>query len=367
VFRLAPGAPAAETPDLAASARRLENRQLRVQFDRHGRIRSIYDKAARREIVPEGKRANALQVFEDKPTAFDAWDIEVFYQDKGYEAKGLESIEVVSRGPLEAAVRQRRRFGNSRIEQVIALRADSRRIDFHTRVDWRENEQLLKAAFPTTLNPGAPARATFEIQYGHIERPTHWNTSWDRARFETCGHKWADLAESDYGVALLNDCKYGHDVKDAQLRLTLLRATKYPDPKADIGQHEFSYALMPHQGDLRQAGVIREGYGFNVPLIAFLTDKHAGRLPARRGFFAVDAANVIIEAVKKAEHSGDVIVRLYEAHNAGGRATLTLPRAPKDVWECNLVERDLRRQGFEGARVAFEIKPFEIKTFRARF
>ncbi|MCX7012691.1 MAG: alpha-mannosidase [Candidatus Sumerlaeota bacterium] len=367
VFHLVPDKADPPAAELLATHHVLENRLLRVRFDRNGLIRSIYDKQAHRDIVPEDRRANVFQLFEDKPHAWDAWDIFPYYMDKGRDLTELESVEVVSEGPIEAALRMTRRFGDSRLEQVIALGADSPRIEFRTRVDWREKEQLLKVAFPTTLNTGAPARATFEIQYGHVERPTHWNTSWDRAKFETCGHKWADLAEADYGVALLNDCKYGHDARDGQIRLSLLRQPKHPDPRADLGEHEFAYALQPHAGDLRQAGIIRAGYEFNSPMTAFFVEPHAGPRPARQGSFEVDQPNVIIEAVKKAEKGTDVIVRLYDSFNAARRATLTLPRAPKQVWECNLMERDLGEVKFEGARFAFDIKPFEIKTFRVRF
>ncbi len=368
VFRLLDKASAdAEPPQLLASETKLENRWLRVEFDKQGLIRSIFDKDAGREIVPKGARANVFEIFEDKPAKWDAWDIDSYYIDKGETVSQLESISVASAGPLEAAVRIKRIVGASRIEQIVALGAESRKIEFRTSVDWREKERLLKVAFPTAINIGAPARATFEIQYGHVERPTHWNTSWDRARFETCAHKWVDLAETGYGVALLNDCKYGHDVKDGRLRLTLLRAPKHPDPNADIGRHEFAYAILPHAGDFRSAGVVREAYGFNAPMAAFIGSRHDGPLPAQGRLFSVDAPNVVIEAVKKAEDGGELIVRLYEAHNARTKATLRLPRPAEKVWECNLLEDNESEAPFDGRLVSFEIKPFEIKTFKVRF
>ncbi len=306
-------------------------------------------------------------MFDDRVTRFDAWEVEADFDHVCTDLANYDSIKVESEGPLEASIRIERSFGKSRLVQTIALGADSRRLDFRTWVDWREREKMLKAAFPTTVNPGAPARATYEIQYGHTERPTHHNTTWDQARFETCGHKWVDIGESNYGVALLNDCKYGHDVKDGQLRLTLLKAPTYPDPVADEGEHEFTYSLFPHIGNFRAAGVIQEAYSLNSPLVARETTASKGSLPPEHAFFTIDAPNVIIEAIKKAEKGRGLIVRVYEAHNARTRATLTLPRATKNATECNLVERDLEEIKVKGNRIGFSINPFEIKSFKIRF
>ena len=352
---------------MKATDRLLENPHLRVRFDESGFIRSAYDKAARREIVPARNRTNVFQLFEDRPLKNDAWDVFVYYLDKKPELAVLESIRKVSAGPVEASLCAIWRVGKSRIEQTIALGAESRRIEFRTRVSWREKNRMLKVAFPTTLNPGAPARATYEIPYGHIERPAHWNTSWDKARFETPMQKWIDLSEGGYGAALLNDCKYGCDVKDAQLRLTLLRSPRMPDPSADLGEHEFTYALLPHQGGFREGKVVREAHDLNIPLWACLAPGSAGTRPARLALFGIDAENAVIEAVKKAEDGGGLIVRVYEAHNMRTRAVITLPREAQRVAECNLAEREPRELAFVGNRIEFELAPFEIKTFRIMF
>ena len=189
-----------------------------------------------------------------------------------------------------------REFGDSTITQTMRLASGSRRLDFDTEVDWHEHHKFLKVAFPVDVHA---SRATYEIQFGHLERPTHTNTSWDVARFEVCAHRWADLSEPGYGVALLNDCKYGYDIHGNVMRLSLLRARAGPIPESDQGAHRFAYALFPHAGDLREAGVIAEAEAFNVPLVALPADR-VGTRPAA-SFVRVDRPNVTVEAVKKAD------------------------------------------------------------------
>jgi alpha-mannosidase len=247
-----------EEPQITVSTRVLDNGILRVEFDEHGLIDRIFDYEHRREVLADGEKGNQLQLFEDKPLFWDAWDIDIFYQEKGCVITELESAEVVEAGPLRGAVRFTRRFGNSYVVQTVRLAAGSRRIDFVTEVDWHEEYKLLKVAFPVAVNS---QRATYEIQYGHVERPTHYNTSWDMARFEVAAQKWVDLSEHGYGVALLNDCKYGHDVFGNTLRLTLLRAPKAPDPEADMGHHEFTYSCSHTRVARRKAASSRRRTG----------------------------------------------------------------------------------------------------------
>jgi len=200
---------------------------------------------------------------EDTPFVCDAWNVELYYKEHVQDLREISRMEVVEQHPLRAKVRIERSFGKSRIVQDVVVRADSRRIDFDTKVHWQEDHKFLKVAFPVDiLSP----RATYEIQFGHVERPTHYNTNWDMARFEVCAHKWADLSEANYGVALLNNCKYGYDIFGNVMRLSLLRSPKAPDPTADLGDQQFTYSLLPHAGDFRQGGVIQEGYNLNVPL-----------------------------------------------------------------------------------------------------
>jgi len=367
VYRIIPEKKAAPVATLKADPRHLENDFLRVSFDRNGLITSMIDKSTGMESIPAGQKANLLQLFEDKPVAWDAWDINLFYQDKGTDLVSPDSVEVVSQGPIEAALRIVRSFGKSRIEQVVALGAGSMRLEFRTRVEWREKQRMLKALFPTTINSGAPARATFGIQFGHLERSTHRNTSWDVARFEQCAHKWADLSDGGHGMALLNDCKYGCDIHDHCMRLTLLRAPIHPDPEADQGEHTFTYALFPHVGDFRAAGVIQEAEDLNAPLTAVVQSRHKGSHGPREAWMRVDVPNVVIEAVKKAEASDDLIIRLYEAHNATARATITMPKAMRRVSECDLLEREQAELPFSDREIVLNMKPFEIKTLKIEF
>ncbi|MEX2540989.1 MAG: alpha-mannosidase, partial [Trueperaceae bacterium] len=236
-----------------------------LRLNERGQIVSLFDKRAGRQVLAAGSRGNVLQAFEDKPLNFDAWDIDLYYQEKMREIDDLVEAEVVEQGPLRGVLRLKWRFLDSTVTQDLTVYAHEPRIDFVTEVDWRESQILLKAAFPTSVRAN---RATFDIQFGNIERPTHWNTSWDWARFEVVGHKWADLSEGNYGVALLNDCKYGHDVKDNVMRLTLIKSPISPDPQADKGRHRFTYALLPHAGTWREGEVLPHGYALNLPLRA---------------------------------------------------------------------------------------------------
>lgn len=297
---------------------------------------------------------------------FDAWDIDIYYQEKMHEVDELLEAVVEEAGPLRGTLRLGWRFGGSTITQRISLYHDSPRIDFCTEVDWFEQHVLLKVAFPVAVRS---TRATYEIQFGSVERPTHWNTSWDWARFEVPGHKWADLSEGDYGVALLNDCKYGHDIKGNVMRLTLIKSATSPDAMADQGHHEFTYSLLPHVGDWRDGNVAREAYALNYPLMAAqLLSQPQGKLPAQSQFATVDAENVIIETVKKAEDEEAWIVRVYE-HQQSRRAavTLALGQPIQRVVECNLVEEGEVPVHFEGQQIVFPISPYEIKTFKVWF
>ena len=270
-------------------------------------------------------------------------------------------------GPLRAGVRVVRRFGASTIEQTVTLAAGSRRVDVRNTVDWRERHRLLKVAFPVDVHS---PRATYEIQYGHVERPTHANTSWDWARFEVCGHKWADLSEPGYGVALLNDCKYGYDVRGNVLRLSLLRGPTYPDPEADLGRHEFTYSLYPHPGDLRAGGVIEAAYELNVPLRVVEVDRHEGPRPARHSYVSVDRPGVVIEAVKPAgdgdgDAAGAAVVRLYEAWGQRGSTTLSLGFPVATAERTDLLERPGTPLDVDaGGSVTVPLRPFEIVTVK---
>lgn len=339
----------------------LENSFFVIKLDEKGHITSIYDKKARRELLQAGKSANVFQAFEDKPHKWDAWDINIYYQEKMWEVDGLEEIEVVAAGPVRGTLKIKYRYMDSVILQYIHIYQDIDRIDFETEIDWKETHTLLKVAFPVDVYT---SKATYDIQYGNVERPTHWNTSWDVARFEVCAHKWADLSEEGYGVSLLNDCKYGYDIKDGVMRLSLLKSSTWPNPVADKEKHLFTYALYPHAGNVKQGNTIEMGYQLNVPAAGKLIPAQEGILPETFGLVELDRRNVFIESIKEAEDDDAMILRLYESMHQRCKVNIKLNMNAERVFLCNLLEENLEEVQVKDNLLTFEIKPYEIKTFK---
>jgi alpha-mannosidase len=343
---------------LTVSPRLLENNFIRVELNDAGDIMRIFDKEQQRELLPEGAVANQFQCFEDRSLAHDAWDIDIFYDDKMWLSDPAESIVVVEEGPLRATLEIKRRILNSAYTQRISLDFNSGQVTIDTSIDWQERRILLKVAFPVDI---LTPQATYEIQWGNVQRPTHQNTSWDWARFETCAQKWVDLSEGDYGLSLLNDCKYGHDIHDNVMRITLLRATTAPDPMADVGMQQFRYALLPHSGDWRNE-TIPAAYALNDPLRAVAGAP--GAESSQKQFMAVDAENVIIETIKQAEDGRGIIVRLYESQRRRGEVTVQPGFPLQAAMLTNLLEDDETQLETDGATVKLPIKPYEIITLR---
>jgi alpha-mannosidase len=336
----------------------LENNLLRVELNEAGDVSRIYDKANRREVLPPQAVANQFQAFEDRPLSFDAWDIDIFFDDKMWTADPATSVEVVEAGPLRGTLEVRRCILRSEYVQRISLAYHSPRLDFDTTVDWQERNILLKVAFPVEiLSPVA----TYEIQWGNVERPTHRNTSWDWARFETCAQKWVDLSEGGYGVSLLNDCKYGHDIWGNVMRLSLLRGTTVPDPQADMGQHHFVYSLFPHAGSWGEA-TVAAAYALNDPLIVAPGQKGGGS--GCESLISTDRPNVVIETVKRAEDGNGVIVRFYESQRQRGPVALAAGFGLAEAWRTNLLEENQVALEPEGHRVTLSVRPYEIVTLR---
>jgi alpha-mannosidase len=240
----------------------------------------------------------------------------------------------------------------------MVLDASSRLLRFECEIDWHEDHKLLKVAFPVAVHS---PRATYEIQFGHVERSTHANTSWDQARFEVCGHRWADLGEAGYGVALLNDCKYGYDIRGSVMRLSLLRAPTHPDPTADRGAHRFTYALMPHQADFREGGVIAAAEDLNAPLRIV---RRSAPAESRRSLIEVDTPQVVVETIKRAEDSDATVVRLYEAWGGRARARLRTTLPATRAFLCDLLERELDEVPVRDGVVELELAPFKIVTLK---
>ncbi|HEU4783471.1 MAG TPA: alpha-mannosidase [Ktedonobacterales bacterium] len=329
----------------------LKNAFFTVRLNAGGEIVSLRDHRVAdgdgREVIPAGERANVLTAYEDLPREFDAWDIDAYYVRKPYPLETI-AVTLVERGPLRAVARVERRFRTSTILQRIALYHANPRIDFETHIDWHEQHVLLKAGFG--LNIRAP-HVTCETQYGAIERPVDRNTSWEQARFEMPAHRWIDISEGDYGVSLLNDGLYGHDVGSGHLGLTLLRSPTFPDPQADQGAHDVTYSLYPHLGDWRTGGTVAAAYALNRPLVTLTVaqrstvgDGDPAEIDVRvlmAAIFTVDLDNVVIEAIKRSQDGEGIIVRLFEAFGNRVRAHIHSALPVANVVECDLLERTL--------------------------
>lgn len=342
----------------------LRNAHLSMRIDQRGLVTSIRDLDADREVLPRGAPANLLQVHRDIPNEWDAWDIDAHYRRVVTDLDVADEI-VTQTHEASCAVVVSRTYGDSTITQRLELAPGSRALDIVTTVDWHERQKLLKLAFPLDLHA---ERATSEIQFGHIHRPTTTNTSWDAARFETVAHRWVHVGEPGYGIAVANDCTYGHDIHrdvgpDGSVRTTvrqsLLRAPLFPDPDADQGEHVLRSSLVVGAGI---AEAVREGYRMNLPLRRVRGASDVAPL------LRVDNPAVVVEAVKLAEDgSGDVVVRLYESLGGRATATVTADFATTGVVETDLLEREIQgRAGLsvdgESARVS--LRPFQICTLR---
>ena len=362
------GTPAAGS--LKAAGNVIESDLFRVEVDpATGWISRVFDKRAPRELLAPGQ-AVTLQAFTDKPKSYPAWNIDADYGDHPLQFAPGAKIEVLEQGPVRAALRITKSLGKSTVRTDLTLCAGVPRVDLRTHVDWQEEQVLLKAAVPAAREGGA---ATYEIPYGVIERTTHPQTPAEQAKFEVPAQQWADLSGEGWGLSLLNDCKYGYDIKGNLMRLSLLRAQltrEQPGVAIDRGEHEFTYSLYPHQGDWRQGGTVRAARELNYPLVALVTRSRPARAvpaaPARASLLAVEPANIMVEAVKLAEGSQDWIIRWYETAGKETLARLTLPLAPAKVVETDLLEREIGPVALKGRQVELRTGPYEIKTIRIK-
>lgn len=338
----------------------IETPFYRISIDENGLFTSIYDKECDREVLKAGEKGNLLRMYEDKPMHYDCWDIDMYYSEKYWDAEKADKIQWTEEGPVRATLEIQRTISNSVIKQKIHFYADSRRIDFSTWVDWKEHQHLLKVHFPVNIHSD---EATFEVQFGNLKRKIHGNTSWDEARFESCGQKWMDISEGHYGVSLLNDCKYGYSAKDSNIALTLIKSGIDPNKTADQEEHVFTYALYPHKEMWSAAGTVQEAYKLNQPAYATKGElKNTGK-----SFISTDKDNIIIETVKPAENGDGMIVRLYDCENSLTKATLTFAEGMlESVEECNLMEEKEADIEACGNSFTVSVKPYEIKTYRVR-
>ncbi len=336
----------------------IENAVLRVELNENGNITSIYDKLNERESI-DG-RGNILTVSLDKCIHETAWNLELNYHKKMWELKA-ESIEVVERNAVRSVIRAVYPFNKSKITQDIILYQNGESVVFDTTVDWHESDKVLKAGFDVAV---IDTDATYEIAHGATKRPTHWNTAYDLTRFEVAAHKWADLSEGGYGCSIINDCKYGYDIHNSHMRITLMRAPTCPDRTGDHGINTFKYAFHPHAEDWRN-DTVQTAHTFNVPPVAvYNAEATNGKIPAEAPFVSLSEKNVMIDAIKKAQDGRGYIVRVVEQEQKRGTVSLGWCFGFEKVIECNMIEEDIAEIASDNTEFEFAIKPFEVKTFR---
>ena len=342
------------------SVNALENDLLRVILDSNGEITGIYDKKNSREVL--AGTGNRLTIFQDKAVHETAWNLEANYQKKAWPLTSAESIRVIP-DPVRGIIEVIRKFNLSTITQRIILNPNADYLDFETEVDWQETLKMLKVEFPVTVTA---REATYEIAHGTNTRPTHCNTVFDAAKFEVCGHKFADLSEGLYGVSLINDCKYGYDIHNNRMRLTLLRSPTCPDQTADKGSHSFVYRLYPHAGCWQESALLERAFGLNNPLRVYRRGANGRSGSDTRQFIRISRKGIILDACKAAQNGDGIILRFYEALSSRGKVEISLPMAITSVTECNLMEMDEAPVVCNGSSFSFDVNPNEVRSFRIR-
>ncbi|XP_069018170.1 alpha-mannosidase 2C1 isoform X3 [Embiotoca jacksoni] len=313
----------------------MQNGILKTVINKDGTLASLNLISANRETISDGSGGNQFVIFDDVPLYWDAWDVMDYHlQTRKPVLEVVQPAHVVTSGGLRGSISFTLRISDkSTVTQEVVMDAMCPYIKFNTEVQWAESHKFLKVEFPVRVRS---PNATYEIQFGHLQRPTHRNTSWDWARFEVWGHKWADLSEHNFGVALLNDCKYGYSAHKNTMTLSLLRAPKAPDATADMGTHHFTYAIMPHTGSFQDAPVIQCAYNLNFPLRLIRCRPDTKTWSA----FSVSTDAVILETIKQAEdRKGALVIRLYESHGSSVTATLRTTLPVREGWHCDLLER----------------------------
>ena len=341
----------------------MDTRHFKVVFDDSYQIVSVYDKENDREVIAEGGIGNEIRIYADHPDKFDNWEWQEYSLQQQYKTvKAVSSAEVVEDGARKG-IRIVRPFMKSTITQIVWFYDDIAKIDFDTKVDWHQHHQMVKAAFAVDVHAD---KATYEVQFGTVERPTHKNTSWDRAKFEVCAHKYADLSDGGYGVALLNDCKYGYDIHDNIMQLSLLKSGTEPYPDADQGEHIFTYSIYPHAGSVKESDTVELAYMLNNPMTALRATGEASVLPETYSVAYTDKKNVILETVKEAEESDETVLRLYECKNIRGKVTLTLGFPASVCYLCDMLENEEKELPIVDDKVKLDIRGFEIVTLKVK-
>lgn len=332
-----------------------------VKFDNIGGIEYLFDKNNNRNIAKEESSLNTFWIGEDAPDYWSNWDIDSDQELKMKICTGFISREIIANGDVQLRLRSHYNIGRlSKLVQDIIFYSDNNRIDFETKVEWEEKHQLLKVGFPVDI---LCDKAKSEIQYGFVDRASHRNLSEDRARFEVCNHKWTDISEEGFGVALLNDCKYGISIHENEMKLTLLKSSLRPDPRGDKGTHYFTYSLLPHKGRFSVKNVTRPAYELNIPVISTMVSDDVEEI---QGLIKVDNSNIIVESIKWAEDGQGFIIRLYEAGKSRAKVNIALGIKVKEIIETNMLEEPKESTNVNENKVTLEFKPFQIKTLYCR-
>jgi alpha-mannosidase len=360
-----------QTNDLEAQSNTIENRFFKVTIDdKTGWVRSIYDKVNKRDVLKGA--GNELQLFDDRPAAWDAWNLGLGAR----HPSKFRGFEIIENGPVRVCIRMyhdflhpkaikeypTKDFPQSFFIQDVILYSETPRIDFVTQVDWWQEHMMLKVGFPVTIQN---EQATYEIPYATVQRPTHLIREEDKGKIEVPALRWADLSKNGYGVSLLNESKYGYDIKGNVMRLSLLRAPTWPDPMADRGKHTIRYAIYPHSGSWQEAQTVLRGYEFNEPLLVKMGERGEGELPLQHSFVQIDPSSIILSSIKKAEDGSNCwVLQLYESSGNPSTVQVILPRVPTRLMQSNFLEDNLLPMSIEGKIVKFEMKKYEIKTIK---
>ncbi|MDR1629002.1 MAG: glycosyl hydrolase-related protein [Oscillospiraceae bacterium] len=342
---------------------KITSRHFDFEFDGDMAIAKLIHKKTGRSVAPEGKKLNEIVAYEDRPYAHPAWDVNAYFEEKESPINDVQSTTVIENGPVRTVIQITRRFQSSLFTQNIIVYNDIERIDVENVVDWKEDYYIVKALFPVDVNA---VKATYDIQFGNLERSAHRNTIWDFAQFEVAAQKWADVSDNSFGLSVLNDCKYGYDIKNNLLRLTLIRCQNSPQPDQDKCMHYFTYSIYPHGGHVAQSDVVSQGYSLNYPLYTTITEG-MGELPAEFSLFSVDKDNIVIETVKKCEDSDEIIVRVFETWNRQTACAFTSAKTIAAAAECDMMEENDAPLTYPIDNVLdLTFKPFEIKTLKLR-
>jgi alpha-mannosidase len=331
----------------------LENRHLRAEFKKSGQLTRLLHKANGDELIDSEAPGNQFLLFDDNPINCDAWNVDVYHLETRATIPDATSAKVIEEGPLRAALEFNFAFDKSKLKERVFLGAESKHLEFACEVNWHQRHQLLKVEFPVTVKS---QEASYEIQFGHLKRSTNYNTSYDIARFETCGHRWVDLSEPNRGIALFTDSKYGYSAHNGVMRISLLRGSTDPDPESDQGEHAFRFACYPHAGSLIDSEVVRRAVEFNQPLTIV---KGAAE---QKSWWKVNTPNLMLDTVKKAEDSDATVVRLYECHGIRGTASVETSLPFRKAWVANMLEEKGAPVKITDGRVTLDYKPFQVIT-----